>query len=90
MNTEQQIEFDRIKEVWSALALTEDAKTKIAEKTVILEETKLRHELKETTDARQMIEKLGTPPLQDVTEIKEILQVTKRGDCRVFGEVKNI
>ncbi len=81
MNTEQQIEFDRIKEVWSALAVTDYAKAKIKEKTVILEETKLRHELKETTDARQMIEKLGAPPLQDVTEIKEILQVTKRGDC---------
>ncbi|MCR5466839.1 MAG: DNA mismatch repair protein MutS [Lachnospiraceae bacterium] len=81
MNTEQQIEFDRIKEAWSALAVTDYAKAKIKEKTVILEETELRHELKETTDAKQMIEKLGAPPLQDVTEIKEILQVAQRGDC---------
>lgn len=81
MNTEQQIEFDRIKEAWSALAVTDYAKAKIKEKTVILEETELRHELKETSDAKQMIEKLGAPPLQDVTEIKEILQVAQRGDC---------
>lgn len=81
MNTEQQIEFDWIKEVWSALAVTDYAKANIKEKTVILEETELRHELKETSDAKQMIEKLGAPPLQDVTEIKEILQVAQRGDC---------
>jgi len=81
MNTEQQIEFDRIKEAWSALAVTDFAKAKIKEKTVILEETELRHELKETSDAKQMIEKLGAPPLQDVTEIKEILQVAQCGDC---------
>ena len=81
MNTEQQIEFDKIKEAWSALAVTDYAKAKIKEKTVILEETELRHELKETSDAKQMIEKLGAPPLQDVTEIKEILQVAQRGDC---------
>ena len=52
MNTEQQIEFDRIKEAWSALAVTDYAKAKIKEKTVILEETELRHELKETSDAK--------------------------------------
>ena len=90
MNTEQQIEFDRIKEVWSALAVTDYAKAKIKEKTVILEETELRHELKETSDAKQMIEKLGAPPLQDVTEIKEILQVAQRGDCLTPYQLERI
>ena len=81
MNTEQQIEFDKIKEIWSALAVTDYAKEKIKETKIILDETELRRELKETTNSKKLIEKLGNPPLQDVTEIKEILTVAGRGDC---------
>lgn len=81
MNTEQQIEFDKVKEIWSDLAVTAYAKEMIAETAIILDETELRRQLKETTNSKKMIEKLGNPPLQDVTEIKEILQVAARGDC---------
>ena len=81
MDTEKQIEFDKIKEIWSALAVTDYAKERIKETTVILDETELRRELKETTNSKKLIEKLGNPPLQDVTEIKEILTVAGRGDC---------
>ena len=42
MNTEQQIEFDKVKEMWSLLAVTAYAKERIAEATVILEERELR------------------------------------------------
>jgi len=81
MNTEQQIEFDKIKGMWSALTVTDYAKEKIKETKVILDETELRRELKETGNSKKLIEKLGNPPLQDVTEIKEILTVAGRGDC---------
>ena len=81
MNTEKQIEFNKIKEIWARLAITEYAKDKIRNKEIILDETALRKELKDTTNSRNMIEKLGIPPLQDVTEINEILTVAERGDC---------
>ena len=81
MNTEKQIEFNKIKEIWAGLAITEYAKDKIRNKEIILDETALRKELKDTTNSRNMIEKLGIPPLQDVTEINEILTVAERGDC---------
>ncbi len=79
MNINQQIEFDKIKELWAQLALTDDAKEKIKETTWCLSETELRMFLKETTDARTMIEKLGTPPLQNITDIKEVIQVVEKG-----------
>ena len=81
MNTEIQIEFDKIKELWSQLAITAYAKDKIANTGVILKELQLRKELRDTTNAREMIEKLGAPPLQNVTEIQEILNFAERGDC---------
>jgi dsDNA-specific endonuclease/ATPase MutS2 len=81
MNTEIQIEFDKIKELWSQLAITEYAKEKIANAGVLLKELELRKELRDTTNAREMIEKLGAPPLQSVTEIMEIMTIAERGDC---------
>ena len=71
--TEKKIEFNKIKEIWSELALTGFAKTEIEKATIILEESKLRKELRDTTNAKEMIEKLGNPPLQNVTELSEIL-----------------
>ncbi len=81
MNINQQIEFDKIKELWADLALTDDAKEKIKDTTWCMSETELRMLLKETTDARNMIEKLGTPPLQNVTDIKEVIQIVEKGQC---------
>ena len=81
MNTEQQIGFDKVKEMWSQLAISTYAKEKIAAALVITDEKELLRKLKETTDARNMIENLGNPPLQDVTEIREIMQIAVRGDC---------
>lgn len=81
MNINQQIEFDKIKEIWAELALTDNTKEKIKETTWCLSETELRMLLKETTDARDMIEKLGTPPLQNVSDIKEVIQLVEKGQC---------
>ena len=81
MNTEQLIEFDRIKEKWGALALTDAAKERISGAGVFLEETALRKEQRDTTDSRELVEKLGAPPLQNVTELREIMGAAKRSEC---------
>ena len=81
MNIEKQIEFDKVKEIWSGLAITDWAKEKIEEASIYLSECELRKQLKDTTDARFMIEKLGTPPLQNITEIKEVIMMAEKGDC---------
>lgn len=78
---ENQIEFNRIKEIWAGLAITIKAKEQITDKWIIFEESKLRKELRDTTDAKDLIEKLGNPPLQDVSEILEILKAAEKGDC---------
>ena len=71
MNIEQQIEFDKIKETWMNLAVTAQAKEQIKETSFYLSERELRKHLRDTTDARALMEKLGTPPLQSVDEIKD-------------------
>ncbi len=81
MNIEKQIEFDKVKDMWIDLAVTDWAKEKIREATVYFSETELKNQLRDTTDARLLIEKLGTPPLQNMTEIREVLLAAEKGDC---------
>lgn len=81
MNIEKQIEFDQIKERWMNLAVTEWAKEEIRKVSFYLDEREMRKQLKNTTDSRVLLEKLGTPPLQNFTEIKEILMAAEKGDC---------
>lgn len=81
MNIEKQIEFDKIKEMWMNLATTECAKEKIREVSFCLDENELRKQLRDTTNSRSLIEKIGTPPLQNLTEIKDIMVIAEKGDC---------
>ena len=78
MNIEKQIEFDKIKEIWSGLAVTDKAKERIKDTTVYLYENELRKHLRDTTEARFFIEKMGTPPLQNISEMQDILQIAEK------------
>lgn len=81
MNIDKQIEFDKVRDKWEELAITDWAKQKITEATIYLSESELRKQLRDTTDARNMIEKLGNPPLQNISEIRDILAIAEKGDC---------
>lgn len=80
MNIERMIEFDKIKEYWKNLAITEHAKEKINQLHFYLSEDELRKNVRDTTNARTFIEMCGTPPLSSIDEVKEIvMQATKDG-----------
>ena len=90
MNIEKQIEFDKIKELWKGLAFTERARERIKNTTFFLSESDLRRELRDTTDSRELIEKLGTPPLQEVSEIKNIILIAQKGDCLTPHQLEQV
>ncbi|MDE7274245.1 MAG: DNA mismatch repair protein MutS [Lachnospiraceae bacterium] len=81
MNINKQIEFDKIKELWKSLAVTDKAREVIEATECYLSESELGKQLKDTTDSRDLIEKSGTPPLQNVAEAKEILTIAEKGGC---------
>ncbi len=81
MNIEKQVEFDKIKERWKALTVTDRAKEMITEVSCYLDECELRKQLKDTTNSKNLLDKLGMPPLQNVAEAKEILIAAGKGDC---------
>ena len=81
MNIDKQIEFDKVKEIWAQLAITDYAKEKIKEMELCYSENEVNKELRDTTEAKELIEKVGTPPLQNITEIREVLMIAEKGDC---------
>ena len=93
MDIEKIIEFDKIKEMWMNLAVTEGAKEKIRKMSYCLEETKLRKMMRDTTQGKNLMEKLGTPPLQNTGEIHEILNAAELGSCLTpsqLGQVERV
>lgn len=88
MNTEQILELDKIKEWWLGLALTENAKAEIRNTQPFMSENELRMKLRETSEAREMIEKGGNPPLVSFAGIQDYLTAAEKGDCLSPGQLE--
>ena len=82
MNQEESIlEFDKIKELWLAYAMTENAKEKIRDTVPYLSEIELIAALRETSESKLLIEKCGNPPLVSLGGMDEVLMVVSKDDC---------
>ncbi len=90
MNTEQILEFDKVKEIWMELALTEQAKEEIRKTLPCLSESELLTKQRDTTQARILVEKGGNPPLVSLSGIKEHIAAAGIGDCLSAGALEEI
>ncbi len=83
------LEFDKIKEEWMAFALTDAAKKKIAGAKPFLSEAELRKDLRETTEARTILDKFGNPPLVSMEGVEKFVDCAARGECLGACELEN-
>lgn len=90
MNIEKQLEFDKIREKWMDLAVTDKAVEEICLTEICLDETDLRRKLRETSEGKELIKKLGMPPLQNVSEIKEIVTLAEKGSCLTSYQLERV
>ncbi len=90
IQTDKILEFDKIKEKWSELALTAWAKERIRDTIPYLAESELRAKLRETSEARVLIEKSGNPPLVSLNGIRECIQAAVKGDCLSISQIEEI
>ena len=90
IQTDKILEFDKIKEKWSELAFTEFAKERIKDTVPYLSENELRARLRETSEARTLIEKNGNPPLVSFNGIREYIQVALKGECLSITQIEEI
>lgn len=79
--TEKLLEFDKIKEKLLELACTDRAKDEIRKLKPYLSETEVLARLRDTTEAKVMIEKCGNPPITALNGISEWIQLVSKGGC---------
>lgn len=90
INIEQTLEIDRLKEQLAELACTDHAKQKIRQLQPLLTETAVTAALRETTEARKIMEQIGTPPLTNLNSVKEDLTLAEQGGCLTPGQLEQI
>ena len=88
--TEKTLEFDKIKENWKALTLTDWAKQEIEKTEPCLSELELKARLKDTTEARMLLEKCGNPPLTSLEGICELMVISEKGGCLTAAQLERL
>lgn len=84
------LEFYKIKERWSELALTQSAKERIGKAEPMLSENELLAKLRETTEAKMMIETCGNPPLVSLNGVENLLETARKGECLGARQLEEI
>ena len=80
-HTFQTLEFDKIRELLIENAHTDQARIKLGRLEPYLSEDELRHSMKETTEARRILDHMGTPPLSGMEDMDKILITAGQGGC---------
>jgi len=86
----QILEFDKIKEQLKDLCLTERAKDVANGLVPFLDEGEALHALKETTEARSLLDQMGLPPLAALDGINKLLHTAEQGGCLTAEELEHI
>ena len=79
-----------MKEKWMELALTEWAKEKIKDTVPSMSENELIARQRETSEARELLEKSGNPPLVSLSGIRECIQTAAKGDCLSISQLEDM
>ena len=90
VQTDKVLEFDKVKEKWIELALTEWAEEKIKDTVPIMSENELIARQRETSEARELLEKSGNPPLVSLNGIRECIQTAAKGDCLSISQLEDM
>ena len=90
MNNFKTLEFDIILEKLAEKALSETAKARCLSLEPSLSEAEVRRWMDETTQARQIIEQTGTPPLSSMTELAKIIDLINIEAMLMPEQIENV
>lgn len=91
MNQEyKRLEFDQIQSKLSEYALTNAAKKKIAELGPYLKEQEVKNRLKETTEARKILDTMGQPPICAMQDLEDILNAAEKGEMLLPSQLEQV
>ncbi len=90
IQTDHVLEFDQIKQKWLELALTDRAKQEIQNTVPCLSESALAAKQRETSEAKELLEKNGNPPLVSLDGIRDCIQMAVKGDCLSISRLEDL
>jgi dsDNA-specific endonuclease/ATPase MutS2 len=73
------LEFDTILNMLSENAFSDKARQKLLNLKPYLSLTEVNAKMKETTEARKILDSMGTPPLPSMKDMETILELTEKG-----------
>lgn len=73
------LEFDKILNILSEYATSNKVKQKILDLRPILNQREVNAKIKETTEARKVLDSMGLPPMPSMKDIDEYLDLAKKG-----------
>ncbi len=73
------LEFDKVLSKLSEHAMSPVVKEKLLALTPSLNERECKKNMKDTTDAKKVLENIGSPPLASMSELEKILALAKKG-----------
>jgi len=84
------LEFDIILDMLSDYAVSENTKQKLLNLRPYLSLQEVNAKLKETTEARKMLDGMGLPPLAAMKEIGKIMKLTETGAMLLPDQLTNV
>ncbi len=90
LNIENMLEFNKIKEKLIEYAYTEKAKAEITNLKPYLSEIEVNARLRDTSEAKEMIEKCGNPPITALEGIDNLITIANKGGCLSPEQLTNI
>ncbi len=90
IDTFNKIEFNIILEKLIDMAYTEKAKEELKNLKPYLSETEVIARLRDTTEAKLMIEKVGNPPVTALQGINELVEIASKGGCLTPEQLESV
>lgn len=87
-NAENVLEFDKIKDILEQMAYTPGARKQIRLLSPCLAETELKARLRETSEAKLLLEQAGTPPLTSLEGMEELMETAVKGGCLTADQLE--
>lgn len=86
----EMLEFNKIIEQLKELTLTETARNRFDQMSPVMNQTRLERLTADTTEAKICLDRLGTPPLSNVTHIRTIVDCAVKGVLLTIEELEQV
>lgn len=84
------LEFNKLLEMAAEYAVTEHAKQKLLDLKPYMNQSEVIGRLKDTTEARKILDHIGTPPLPAMKDIRMLLELAHRGAMLIPEQLSSI